>query len=44
MLVVVASLGYHASWRRGLIGLAALAGGVLLYFWRRGWLGGPPKA
>jgi magnesium transporter len=24
--------------------MAAVAGGVLLYFWRRGWLGGPPKA
>jgi magnesium transporter len=23
--------------------MAAAAGGVLLYFWRRGWLGKPPS-
>lgn len=31
MLVVVGSLGFHASWRRGLAGLAAVAGSALLY-------------
>lgn len=31
MLVVVGSLGFHAPWRRGLVGLAAVMASALLY-------------
>ena len=31
MLIVVASLGYHAPWRRGMFGLVAVAMSALVY-------------